>query len=300
MDASKPLVGKRSKASQVTSNLIYGALAAAGCYAFVFSVSAFQVRYQSFLTSITGVVLAFVAASSATLLIVQGVRQNKPIKTRVIVAAGLWCGLLAGKYYGDWSWYTYADSFFTLQDMASYVNVDPSWDKGTSYMDAGAVYFKSGTHVLRDKAIAFRNNEIYCVAPIVRTPLSNATTAAGLALPRSGTVDFWAVGKGCCAITGENFTCHDVGQRSSRSGLRVLDSVQREMYLLAVQEWSSTTGLPATHPLFFYWVKDPIRWQESMYDSVSGKLWVGSIAAVAGGLIGAGIIHAMLTTIGLH
>lgn len=38
------------------------------------------------------------------------------------------------------------------------------------------------------------------------------------------------------------------------------------MYVLGVQEWSATTGLPVRHPLFFTWVRDPIVHAESLQD----------------------------------
>merc|ERR1719444_310665 len=66
----------------------------------------------------------------------------------------------------------------------------------------------------------------------------------------------------CC--TERSIYCDDSKSLVARSGLRILDSTSQSMYLLGVQEWSATTGLPVKHPLFFSWVKDPILHAENL------------------------------------
>jgi len=95
-------------------------------------------------------------------------------------------------------------------------------------------------------------------------------------MPPSGTVDFWAVGTDCCSTTTKSFNCSGAREPTARSGLRLLRDDQRPFYLLAVQAWvaqncptddNTAQGraesaplvcLPARHPLFFYWVEDPL------------------------------------------
>eukprot|EP00405_Crypthecodinium_cohnii_P006493 CAMPEP_0194778874 /NCGR_PEP_ID=MMETSP0323_2-20130528/69438_1 /TAXON_ID=2866 ORGANISM="Crypthecodinium cohnii, Strain Seligo" /NCGR_SAMPLE_ID=MMETSP0323_2 /ASSEMBLY_ACC=CAM_ASM_000346 /LENGTH=171 /DNA_ID=CAMNT_0039716261 /DNA_START=119 /DNA_END=631 /DNA_ORIENTATION=- len=149
--------------------------------------------------------------------------------------------------------------------MASYLNIDPETDKGQSYMDAGTVYFKDGSHVLRSHGVSFHNGEMYCVAPIVM-----GNEAGSFTTPRSGTVDFWAVGKNCCGISGADFSCGDSLSGMAHSGLRSLDERSRSMYLLGVQEWSATNGIPVKHPLFFEWVKDPVSYIDEL--QVNGSI----------------------------
>merc|ERR1719210_2377562 len=102
-------------------------------------------------------------------------------------------------------------SYYHYKDMTSYVNVDPSVDWGQSFMDSGAIYFKDGSFVLTNKSLAFHNGATFCVAPIVREDLKyhggpgGLETVSGFSVPRSGTVDFWAVGTGCCGADGEDF-----------------------------------------------------------------------------------------------
>ena len=64
-------------------------------------------------------------------------------------------------------------------------------------------------------------------------------------------------GTNCCGEDGNSFTCGSVANAKARSGLRLLDETAQKNYLIAVQEWVGTTGLPARHPLFFTWTVDP-------------------------------------------
>jgi hypothetical protein len=183
--------------------------------------------------------------------------------------------------------------------MVSYVNVDPGVDVGSSFMDASTIYFKESAYVLTQKALAFHNGATYCVAPIVRQPVQLIPsqshsdvlrTVTGFAAPRSGTIDFWAVGKDCCGKTGTDgppptFTCGQATSPVARSGMRVLDSNERNMYLLAVQQWSASTGLPVRHPLFFSWAKDPIAEVESLYQLACADFWYGLVITLMVSLV---------------
>jgi hypothetical protein len=95
-------------------------------------------------------------------------------------------------------------------------------------------------------------------------------------LPESGSIDFWAVGMDCCNQTSGEFWCGQVGNPRARAGMRMLRDDSRPFYALAVQVWAAkrcpedvntVSGvraeaplicLPAKHPLFFYWVVDPM------------------------------------------
>lgn len=179
----------------------------------------------------------------------------------------LWFALLSACIVGDARFRYYTFSYYSYQDLASYTNIDPSRDKGQSYMDAGTVYFKESAVVMTSKAVAFQNAGIYCVAPIVRQPIDNqgvqvdpskGGTGSSVSLPASGTIDFWAVGQDCCDPTGQNFKCGAVDKPLARSGMRLIRDDIRPFYLMAVQEWNAWLNLPSAHPLFFHWVEDPI------------------------------------------
>jgi len=167
---------------------------------------------------------------------------------------------VGGLVMGDRIYFQQSYAWFTYQDLGNYVEVDPAKARGQSYMDAGTVIFKTGTIVSKPNARAYKNQKVYCVAPIVGQPLS---TNSNFELPPSGTVDFWAVGIDCCLPSGEKFSC-GVQLDSSETqalpaGLRLLREDERAFYRLAVQEWTTEFGLPARHPLFFYWSSDPVR-----------------------------------------
>jgi len=179
-----------------------------------------------------------------------------------------WGALIAGFLLGDRSYWLYTTNIWSYRDLISYVDIDPARDNGQSYMDSGHVYFKEHSYVLRQKFNKFQNGDTYCVAPIVRGSFqaqagSNAKTVNGYVLPESGTYDWWAVGTNCCdGSSAANFTCGDVKSPLARSGMRLLSDTQRPYYVLAVQEWSATYGLPVRHPLFYTWVKDPLETEE--------------------------------------
>lgn len=180
----------------------------------------------------------------------------------------------------SYRWFT--SSYYTYQDAASYTNVDPSKDKGQTYMDAGQIYFKESTQVLTQKATAFQSGAVYCVAPIVSQPISSQDEpnsqqpGNSLTLPDSGTVDFWAVGQDCCEPSGQQFKCGQVDNPRARAGIRALRDDLRPFYTMAVQEWSAQMGLPTKHPLFFHWVEDPLL-QVDEYMRNADKMYVRNV-----------------------
>lgn len=242
------------------------AIACAVVFGLLFFSLSFEVRHTSPAVSLLIGVLMILISSFLTMTTAVRFKQNRPISMLFSFSVVLWGGLIAGYLCGDRYWYAHTAKFFTYQEMASYVNINPSKDKGQSYMDAGVIYFNDGSVVNKSRAIAFHNGLTYCVAPILHKPTMDASalqTVNGFGLPASGTVDFWAVGINCCGQNGEQFSCGESGSSLARSGMRLLDDTARSMYLLAVQEWSATTGLPVRHPLFFHWVVEPIGYMES-------------------------------------
>jgi len=166
-----------------------------------------------------------------------------------------------GIILGDYLYWTYMHDTYQFHKLNPYVNIDPSRVKGTSIMDAGQVYFKEGTFVATEEALAFEMKDIYCVAPIVRKPVVDHFVEEGedaIANSHSGSVDFWAVGVNCCMPSGERFRCYDTKNASARSGLRLIRDDLRPFFKLAVDGWSAQYKTAVNHPLFFYWVNDPL------------------------------------------
>lgn len=163
----------------------------------------------------------------------------------------------SGAAFGEYVRINQFSPFNQFQSMATYMNINPSFDKGGAYRDAGSVYFKEGTHVDISRAIAVKSKDLFCLAPLVRLE-AQPEPGGAIPPPASGSVDWWVVGMNCCDPSGELFTCGQTGVSSARAGLRLLRDDVRHFYAMGVAEWTSKYGLPATHPLFFDWVTDPV------------------------------------------
>merc|ERR1719401_574416 len=114
-------------------------------------------------------------------------------------------------------------------------------------MDAGIVYFANGNHIDGSRSWHFKQDTIYCVAPILGANDK----------PETQTYDFWAVGKDCCVTGSSDFRC---GQQQAgiRSAIRSLDEDSLKFYRLAVQQAESLYDIVSTRPVFFEWAADPL------------------------------------------
>lgn len=241
--------------------------------------------HQFYWAMAVGPCLGVLACFIASLKPYRGLRRGKPERTSVVFALCCWFALALGLFLGETNFRKYAFAYYSYEDLALYTNIDPARDKGTSYMDAGQVYFKESSIVLTSKAIAYQNAGIYCAAPIVRQPIEVQGTSQAVEnvlLPEAGTIDFWAVGQDCCDTTGTNFRCGAVGKPFARSGLRMLRDDVRPFYLMAVQEWNAWIGLPSKHPLFFHWVEDPITEVDSYLLKSKDEYWMHVSAFLMG------------------
>lgn len=212
---------------------------------------------------------------------------------KIVMNVVLWFTIFYGCLQADKAYWRFAKSYYDFQDMASYINIDPSSDRGQTYMDAGQVYFKEGTQVEVSKAIAFQEDEIYCVAPIVQQTLDSGGSSDGnslsgnaLKLPKSGTVDFWAVGINCCDPSGLNFKCGESQNGMARAGIRVLRDDARPFFLMAVQEWTAWLQLPSKHPLFFHWVQDPLVQVDNMWFNAMKMFYTSTANCFMGIVVG--------------
>mmetsp|Transcript_83142 Transcript_83142/g.193129 ORF Transcript_83142/g.193129 Transcript_83142/m.193129 type:complete len:310 (-) Transcript_83142:91-1020(-) len=300
------LLEKRLKQAIQPVEILLAAISSTIVFIIVFYCCVFSVRYSDNGAAITLGLLCVVYCTILLLNAALKFRFGRPCRLWVAFAACAWMGLVSAFIIGNRYWHEHTIYYYSFQDMASYINIDPATDKGQSYMDAGTVYFKEGSYVLRDKAIAFKNGLTYCVAPIVRAPINHQAdnnvpnTASGFIMPKAGTVDWWAVGTDCCGRDGNSFTCGDVHSHLARSGVRLLDDTARSMYLLAVQEWSATTGLPVRHPVFFEWTRDPIMHQLSIIQEANQDFWYHVLGCFAVSLLVAFILHASMQVLRMY
>jgi len=94
-------------------------------------------------------------------------------------------------------------------------------------MDAAKIYFSAGSGIDYSRSWHFKHHDTYCVAPIVRKNGPGGSTVE----PETGSIDFFAVGTNCCAVTSSDFRCVE-NSPYSRSGLRVLDDTKTPFYRL--------------------------------------------------------------------
>jgi len=252
-------------------------------YAYVyFTVSGWLRFHHLWLAIILGPLLGLLACAAASSAARKRLRNvDHGMRTALTFSICLWLAFVVGMVAGDRNYWWYMTNFYTYQDLATYNDIDPSADKGQSYMDSGQIYFKEGSKVERAEMMAYKSAFTYCVAPITSQTLWNTgseaiETGGAMKIPESGTVDFWAVGTDCCSAQDRSFNCGAANNTNARSGLRLLRDDARPFYFLAVQEWvakhcpvddNTASGraknaplvcLPARHPLFFYWVQDPM------------------------------------------
>lgn len=166
-----------------------------------------------------------------------------------------WC---LGIYLGYHNFHYRMEPYYGIQNLGDYSGVDPGKMDGEQIMDGGRVVFKPGTHIDLAKSMSFRNNDVYCVAPIV---------AANYSVAGAGeSYDFWAVGVNCCCgdnVRDSSFQCGEFMNSNAAAGLRLMSDEQRPFYRLAVQQAVGAYGIRAKHPLFFHWVQDPVSASES-------------------------------------
>jgi hypothetical protein len=141
----------------------------------------------------------------------------------------------------------------------SYSDVNPALMRGAQLMDAGSVMFTESSYLNLNKSMGFKNQEVYCVAPIVQGTDEQAT------------YDFWAVGMDCCSGRKNDFHCEGAKNPHVHGALRLIPSTARPFYRLAVQQAEATHKIKAHHPLFFYWVEDPQDRIESWRDAATNS-----------------------------
>eukprot|EP00932_Pfiesteria_piscicida_P005223 SRR837773.15129.p1 GENE.SRR837773.15129~~SRR837773.15129.p1 ORF type:complete len:356 (-),score=105.51 SRR837773.15129:63-986(-) len=136
--------------------------------------------------------------------------------------------------------------YFNMRSLNNYTQVSPARMRGQQLMDAGVLQFVPGTRLDITRSSGFKNNKMYCVAPITVGDVQLAT------------YDFWAVGTDCCLGLAGGFHCPNFNNPHANGGLRLMNDEDRAFYRLAVQQAEATYNIKAVHPLFFEWSVDPM------------------------------------------
>jgi len=219
----------------------------------MYAVMSFSMHYKDRLLCYVSVILGFVFVLTLAKLAFDSVAQQGSDSLRdpswlVFLAAASFLAWVSGVADGDLNYFYNMQPFYDVNTLNSYVSVDPSKMPGQQVMDAGRITFAQGSRLDTTKAMAFKNLDVYCVAPIVSGNSSGTTSS----------YDFWAVGLNCCSGAPGDFSCGEYSNPLAASGLRVMREDQRSFYRLAVQQAEAAYGIKARHPLFLYWMQDPI------------------------------------------
>ncbi|CAE7639251.1 GIP [Symbiodinium sp. CCMP2456] len=243
---------KRLNVVAITINILAPWLLFCG----IFAALSFQLHYYhpalAWSCAGAGLVLAAVCAFLAHRSRMQ---EQDPTWCTFAAMAYLAATVLAATL-GDTNYWYHMQPYYDIENINSYPDVSPARERGQQLMDAGRVYFEDGASLDVSKSMSFKNLERYCVAPIISgaAPLSS--------------YDFWAVGVNCCGGARGDFRCGEYNNPRARAGLRLMRDDQRPFFRLAVQQAEAAYNIKASHPLFFYWMQDPVA--ETMSYKASG------------------------------
>lgn len=230
----------------------------------VLALLSFSWHYRSpnIVASLVGALC--VALGLAVLAVMGGAVGGRPEEMggsgpswHLFLAVTSFLACIMAAYFGNHNFWLNMQPHYDVANLNTYNMVDPSRMRGQELMDAGAITFVEGTYLDLKRSMGFRNMDTYCVAPISGGHVTGT--------PQLAAYDFWAVGKNCCdPNTGGDFTCGEYNSPGALSGLRAVQDEDRAFYRLAVEQASSAYAIKANHPLFFYWVSDPMTDNDSM------------------------------------
>lgn len=215
-------------------------------FCLVFAVLIFSVRYSYPMVAYGVVVLIFL------LVVLLGVYAFNALRRRwtqggpeatwfIFLFLTTLLAYAVALFLADLTYRSWMQPYYDVSSLNQYDGVDVTTYYGQQLMDAGIANFSSGTELDTSRPNAFKNDVLYCVAPLT------SSTYGGSPLT---SYDFWAVGTNCCSDDGTDFACGSTDS-TSLSGIRVMENGDRSFYRLAVQEAISIYGISSVHPLFF-------------------------------------------------
>mmetsp|Transcript_58974 Transcript_58974/g.140808 ORF Transcript_58974/g.140808 Transcript_58974/m.140808 type:complete len:361 (-) Transcript_58974:161-1243(-) len=181
----------------------------------------------------------------------KGLDTSWPMLSIVLFGAAL----ITGTITGEMTWKFFMQPFYVIDSMKAYPNISPADVPGQQVMDAGRVHFSSTSKVDISMTMSFTDWNMYCIAPIVDTSVATMSN-----------YDYWAVGIDCCNADDMSFRCGDIDSTTARSGLREINEAHRNYYRLAVQQAEAAYNIHSEHPIFFFWVQDPLKLVSFFYE----------------------------------
>jgi len=251
-----------------------------GVFIFVLGLRSFWVFYTQPGLGAFGFILA-ICFWLVSVLAAYGARRNDPEPTWFTYFA-IMCGvgIFAAWHIGSDIFQRYTLPYLELKDMKVIGQLDVSKELGQNVMDAGIVYFADGVKIDAQRSWHFKQDTVYCVAPIIKGE-------AGSAMPETASFDFWAVGKDCCSMSSSDFRCGSYNNPNARSAMRMLGEQDRHFYRLAVEQAEAMyDGVIAAHPLFFEWSQDPLAVVNSWNAKAFTSFIMCTLAAFVVALLG--------------
>lgn len=190
---------------------------------------------------------------------------SRKLSVGVVFALSL-LGWILGVALGNGNYNDHTVPYYDILNLNVYKTVDPSKFTGQQLMDAGQIEFVPGTHMNLSKSYGFKNEDVYCVAPIVGPN-------AGKEGPE--VYDFWAVGLNCCSGHAADFRCGEYNNVNARKGLRLMRDYERNFFRLAVQEAEAAYNIRANFPVFMYWMEHPSDEIDAYQDDASKTFFMG-------------------------
>lgn len=212
----------------------------------IFSLMCLSVHYTRPKAVRAAVAFGFALSLGSFILAYRSKYRDFDMQWYSFSGLALFIAVLLGWIFGSLNYSHNMMPYYDMENLNEYYNLNPAEKKGKEVMDAGKVWFADDVEIDFKKAIGFKNDHMYCVAPI---------TFGDHQLP---SYDFWAIGVDCCNGASGDFQCGEYENVHARAGLRLMDDKERPLFRLAVEMAESASNIKAQHPLFFYWVQDPI------------------------------------------
>lgn len=232
-------------------------------FASLYAAMSFSFRYNHAAEAYALVALGYIFVVVILALAYRAKRvQDRDPSWYLFAAITMFIAVTCSWIFGEMNFKYFMAPYYDIEGLNSYPNVNPAKQKGQQIMDAGRVYFADGAMLDRTKAMAFKNMDMYCVAPIVNGN------------QQLETYDFWAIGVNCCSGVASDFRCGEYNNPHARAGLRLMRDDLRPYFRLAVQQADAAYNLKSTHPLFFYWMQDPVAHMNTEYRDQGFKYYL--------------------------
>lgn len=237
----------------------------------VFALLSFSLHYTLPAVAWALVILAFLAGVGIPAILAANAMKRKLSDPTyqpswyLFIALTCFVAFLIGTIAGSSNYAATMQKYYNVQHLSHYEDIDTNLYVGQQLMDAGRIEFKEGTTLDLIHSMGFKNNDMYCVSPIVTQGSPN----------KASSMDFWAVGKNCCSGVSADFHCPGFSDPAARGVIRLMYDQDRPFYRLAVQQAEATYKMTATHPLFFEWVADSEVAQEEFAKTGRVNYFIG-------------------------